>query len=47
MKKKVIELMQEIGMDFELDKPVGDLGPSKQQMVEIYSDAITTGDYHF
>ena len=27
--------MQEIGMDFELDKPVGDLGPSKQQMVEI------------
>ena len=35
MKKKVIELMQEIGMDFELDKPVGDLGPSKQQMVEI------------
>ena len=35
MKKGVIQLMQEVGLSFEVDKPVGDLGPSQQQMVDI------------
>jgi ABC-type sugar transport system ATPase subunit len=35
MKKEVAQLMQKIGINFELDKPVSELGPSKQQMAEI------------
>jgi len=35
MRKKVRDLMKEIGVWLEIDQPVSELGPSKQQMVEI------------
>lgn len=35
MKKKVIDLIEEVGLEIEVDRPVRDLGPSKQQIVEI------------
>ena len=28
-------MMNEIGVEFEIDKPVNQLGPSKQQLAEI------------
>ncbi|MDI3547807.1 MAG: ribose transport system ATP-binding protein [Halanaerobiales bacterium] len=35
MEEKVYSMMQKLGVEFEIDQPVNQLGPSKQQMVEI------------
>ena len=35
MENRVRQMMNEIGVEFEIDKPVNQLGPSKQQLAEI------------